>query len=105
MDTNPCPSLFRRWDVGKKLTLRDLNAMTSGVGFEMNTEGQCRRQSNVIGPMTACSSAGTDDKYSYLTLILRPRYVEVGPNRSLGQNIGSQLRGLNPGDVVRINVK
>jgi hypothetical protein len=93
--------------------------MTSGVGFEMNTEGQCRRQSNVIGPMTACSSAGTDDKYSYLlnitspdenephkvTLILRPRYVEVGPNRSLGQNIGSQLRGLNPGDVVRINVK
>lgn len=33
------------------------------------------------------------------------RYVEVGPNRALGQYIGRQLRGLNPGDVVRINVK
>ena len=33
------------------------------------------------------------------------RYVEVGHNRSLGQYISRQLRGLNPGDVVRINVK
>lgn len=33
------------------------------------------------------------------------RYVEIGPNRTLGQYIGSQLRGLTPGDVVRINVK
>ena len=33
------------------------------------------------------------------------RYVEIGHNRSLGQYISRQLRGLNPGDVVRINVK
>ena len=33
------------------------------------------------------------------------RYVEIGHNRSPGQYIGRQLRGLNPGDVVRINVK
>ena len=33
------------------------------------------------------------------------QYVELTPNRSLGGYIGSQLRGLSPGDTVRINVR
>lgn len=33
------------------------------------------------------------------------RYVEVNPNRSLGGYFTHQLRGLSPGDTVRINVK
>jgi hypothetical protein len=33
------------------------------------------------------------------------RYVEVNPNRSLGGCFAHQLRGLSPGDTVRINVK
>lgn len=72
MDTNPCPSLFRRWEAGQELTLQDLDTMTSGVGFDMNPEGKCQRQSNAIGPTTACSSSGADDKYSYLVNVTSP---------------------------------
>jgi hypothetical protein len=32
------------------------------------------------------------------------RYVESGPNRSLGAYVGRKLLGLNPGDVVRITI-
>ena len=66
MDTNPCPSIYRRWNAGKELTPDDLNAVVSGVGFEMKTEGRCQRRSNDIGPTSACSSSGTDGEYDYI---------------------------------------
>lgn len=66
MDTNPCPSIYRRWSAGKELTPGDIQAVASGVGFKMTTEGTCQRRSNDIGPTLACSSSGSDGQYDYI---------------------------------------
>lgn len=88
MSSNPCPSLSRRWDSGKQLTVDDLTTVVSGVGFAMRTENPCRPPSNAIGIITTCSFSGTDGEYTYMlnvsspglnepqlvTMIVRPHY-------------------------------
>jgi hypothetical protein len=38
----------------------------------MSADGTCQRQSNVIGPVTACSSSGTDGEYDYTLNVTSP---------------------------------
>jgi len=84
MSTNPCPSIARRWDAGKELTLDDLRAVTAGVAFEMKTGGMCQRQSNDIGRTTVCESTGTDGKYDYALVVTSPGVNEPS---SVGLNV------------------
>jgi hypothetical protein len=72
MDTNPCPSLYRRWKAGKELAATDVAAVVSELGFEMKTSQICQRQSNAIGPTTVCDSEGTDGEYDYLLNVTSP---------------------------------
>jgi len=65
MSTNPCPSIARRWDAGKRLTVDDLKAVSSTAGVPMNIEGTCTRRPTVGGTTTVCSSSGTDGEYDY----------------------------------------
>jgi hypothetical protein len=88
MSTNPCPSIARRWDAGKELTLADLEAVTSRVGFEMKTDGVCRRQSKDIGRATVCESTGTDGKYDYTLSVTSPGVNEPS---SVGLNVRPRL--------------
>lgn len=72
ISTNPCPSFYRRWNAGKELTAAEVAAVVSKVGFEMKTSQTCQRQSNAIGPATACDSKGTDGEYDYLLNVTSP---------------------------------
>jgi len=38
----------------------------------MKTSQICQRQSNAIGPTTACDSKGTDSEYDYLLNVTSP---------------------------------
>lgn len=62
---HPCPSIARRWNTGRELTLDDLRALSSKASFVINVEGPCSRRPNVGGPTTVCSSSGTDGLYEY----------------------------------------
>jgi hypothetical protein len=66
MSTNPCPSIYRRWNAGTELTPDELQGVVTGVGFEMKTEGTCQRRPNDIGPTSVCTSSGTDGEYDYI---------------------------------------
>jgi hypothetical protein len=70
LDTNPCPSIYRRWNTGKKLTLDDLKAVSSSAGLDMKTEGSCQRQPNDNSAGTVCSSSGTDGDYDYIVNVI-----------------------------------
>lgn len=72
IDTNPCPSIARRWNTGRELTVDDLKAMSSKASFAMNVEGTCTRRPNVGGPTTVCSSSGTDGVYDYSLNVSSP---------------------------------
>lgn len=72
IDTNPCPSLSRRWETGKELTDSDVAALTSGLGFTTATNHPCKRQSNVIGVDTICISTGTDGEFDYWLTVTSP---------------------------------
>ncbi|MDQ0923371.1 hypothetical protein QF038_001879 [Pseudarthrobacter sp. W1I19] len=72
ISTNPCPSFYRRWNTGKELTAAEVSEVVSKVGFEMKTSQICQRQSNAIGPTTACNSKGTDGEYDYLLNVTSP---------------------------------
>ena len=72
MSTNPCPSLYLQWDIGKELTENDLTAVVSGVGFEMKTDRPCQRQSNAIGLATICTSSGADGDYTFMLSVASP---------------------------------
>jgi hypothetical protein len=72
MDTNPCPSLYQRWNARKELAATDVAVVVSEVGFEMKTSQICQRQSNAIGPTTVCDSEGTDGEYDYLLNVTSP---------------------------------
>ncbi|WP_223914378.1 hypothetical protein [Arthrobacter sp. NicSoilC12] len=65
MSTNPCPSIAKRWDAGKSLSVDDLKAVGSTAGFPMNIEGTCTRRPTVGGTTTVCNSSGTDGDYDY----------------------------------------
>lgn len=65
ISTNPCPSIAKRWDAGKRLSVDDLKALSSTAGFAMTTEGTCTRRPNVGGTTTVCSTSGTDGEYDY----------------------------------------
>lgn len=72
ISTNPCPSLSRRWDTGKELTDDDIKAVFSGLGFEMKSDGPCRRQSNVIGSSPICILSGSDGEFEYSFTVFSP---------------------------------
>ena len=72
ISTNPCPSFYRRWNAGKELSAAEVAAVGSKVGFEMKTSQICQRQSNAIGPTTACDSKGTDSDYDYILNVTSP---------------------------------
>ena len=69
ISTNPCPSLYRRWDTGKELSDSDFKALESGLGFTMKTDQPCRRPANGSGTITLCSATGTDGEYHYLLTV------------------------------------
>lgn len=72
ISTNPCPSIAKRWDAGKKLSVDDLKAVSSTAGFAMTTEGTCTRRPNVGGTTTVCSTSGTDGEYDYKVNVTSP---------------------------------
>jgi len=72
LDTNPCPSFYRRWNAGKELSAAEVSAVVSKVGFEMKTSQNCQRRSNDIGVTTVCESEGTDGGYDYLLNVTSP---------------------------------
>jgi hypothetical protein len=76
MSTNPCPSISRRWNAGKELTIDELRTVVSSTGFDMRTEGTCQRQANHIGPTTVCASSGTDGDYEYILNVTSPDATE-----------------------------
>ena len=65
VSTNPCPSIARRWDAGRELTVDDLKALGSTAGFAMTIEGTCTRRPTVGGTTTVCSISGTDGDYDF----------------------------------------
>lgn len=65
ISTNPCPSIAKRWDAGRKITVDDLKALGSTAGFAMTVEGSCTRRPTVGGTTTICSTSGTDGEYDY----------------------------------------
>jgi hypothetical protein len=71
-DTNPCPSIYRRWTVGQELSIDDLKAVVSKAGVDMKTDGTCLRRGNDIGATTVCSSSGSDGEYDYLINVTSP---------------------------------
>lgn len=77
MDTNPCPSIAKRWKAGGELTVDDLKAVSSTAGFAMSTQGTCDRRPNVGGPTTVCSSSGTDGQYDYELSVTSPNKVDA----------------------------
>ena len=82
MSTNPCPSIAKRWDAGKKLTIDDLKAVSSTAGVPMTIEGTCTRRPNVGGTTTVCSTWGPDGEYDYKFNVTSP-----------GQGRADELRG------------
>jgi hypothetical protein len=72
ISTNPCPSLYRQWEAGKELTEDDVEAIHSGVGFEMTANRPCQRPSNAIGVATICILEGADGEYRYLLTLISP---------------------------------
>jgi hypothetical protein len=72
METNPCPSIARRWSTGRELTVDDLRTFSSKAPFAMNVEGTCSRRPNVGGPTTVCSSSGNDGVYDYSLNVSSP---------------------------------
>ena len=72
IETNPCPSIAKRWNTGKELTMNDLLAVNSRTGFAMSIDGTCKRRPNVGGPTTVCSSSGTDGEYNYTLKVISP---------------------------------
>jgi hypothetical protein len=72
LDTNPCPSIYRRWNTGKEITADDLKAVVSKAGVDTKTDGTCSRRSNDIGVATVCSSSGNDGEYDYLINVISP---------------------------------
>lgn len=84
MSTNPCPSISRRWNAGKELTLDELESVVSRAGFEMKTEGACQRRAKDIGRTTVCDSTGTDGKYDYILNVTSP---DVNEPSSIGFDV------------------
>lgn len=72
VSTNPCPSLYRRWDTGKELTDDDVAVLKSGLGFKMMTDHPCRRPTNGSGVITLCSITGTDGEFDFLLTVTSP---------------------------------
>lgn len=72
IDTNPCPSIAKRWNAGRELSVDDLKAVSATAGFAMTVEGTCERRPNVGGPTTVCSSSGTDGEYDYELSVTSP---------------------------------
>lgn len=72
ISTNPCPSIAKRWNTAKKLTVDDLKAVSSTAGFSMSTEGTCTRRPSVGGLTTVCSALGTDGVYDYALSVTSP---------------------------------
>ena len=72
ISTNPCPSLYRQWEAGKELTEDDVEAIHSGVEFEMTANRPCQRPSNAIGVAAICILEGADREYRYLLTLTSP---------------------------------
>lgn len=58
ISTNPCPSIAKRWNTGRELTVADLKSLSSNAGFEISIEGTCTRRPNVGGTTTVCQERG-----------------------------------------------
>lgn len=71
-DTNPCPSIYRRWNVGGTFTVDDLEKVSSSAGFNMSVKGTCVRPPTAGGITTACSSSGNEGEYSYEMKLVSP---------------------------------
>jgi hypothetical protein len=72
ISTNPCPSLFRRWDAGRELTDSDVTAVLAEVGVEMKADRPCERRSNVNGNSPVCTSSGSDGELHYSFTVWSP---------------------------------
>ncbi|WLQ06105.1 hypothetical protein [Arthrobacter oryzae] len=72
MDTNPCPSIYRRWNVGGEFTADDLKAVSNTAGVTMSVKGTCARPADAGGVTTACSASGNDGEYDYTLKVVSP---------------------------------
>lgn len=76
ISTNPCPSIAKRWDAGRKITVDDLKTLGSTAGFAMTIEGTCTRRPTVGGTTTVCSTSGTDGEYDYKFNVSSPDKID-----------------------------
>ncbi|BCW78866.1 hypothetical protein [Arthrobacter sp. NicSoilC5] len=76
ISTNPCPSLYRRWEAGRELTDQDVLAVASGLRGPMTSDHPCKRPPNVSGTITICASRGTDGEYNYHLTVTSPGLQE-----------------------------
>lgn len=72
MSPNPCPSISKRWEAGKTISLDELKSVVSKVDFEMKIEKKCQRRGDAIGPTTTCQATGNDGDYYYILNVTSP---------------------------------
>ncbi|QHK19489.1 hypothetical protein GU243_06730 [Pseudarthrobacter psychrotolerans] len=97
MSTNPCPSISRRWNAGKDLTLDELESVVSRVSFEMKTEGACQQRATDIGRTTVCDSTGTDGKYDYILNVTSPDVTNLVSSGSVSDRTSKAGAGVFSG--------
>ncbi len=70
LDTNPCPSIARRWQVDTAITVQDLEQIAAPAGVVFAVEGTCQRPADATGETTVCTGRAVKDGYEYqLTVI------------------------------------
>ena len=64
-DTNPCPSISRRWQADSAVSVQDLEQIAAPAGLTLSVDGPCQRPANAFGNASLCIGRAAKDGYDY----------------------------------------
>jgi hypothetical protein len=70
LGADPCPSLFHRWTVPRRLGPSELAGLVSAAGWSLRVLGDCTPDPNSFGLVGLCSAAGEVDGYAVEVTVL-----------------------------------
>ncbi|WP_323960884.1 hypothetical protein GC088_04495 [Arthrobacter sp. JZ12] len=73
LNSNPCPSLHRRWQTSEELSEDSLQVLASSAGLSLTVDRSCARPDNVLGDAALCTGTAADDGYDFSFTISSPQ--------------------------------
>ncbi|HYI32631.1 MAG TPA: hypothetical protein VEX88_04130 [Glaciibacter sp.] len=103
IDTNPCPSMSRRWETGAELGVADLQQVVEPTDLDWVIDGDCTRSPTGGGLAFVCDGRARSSDYRWAVRVFSPGAGEshqvvlevrpLHPRVTLGSLRSSQSRG------------